>query len=152
MKQVVVIGSDHAGFLMKQIIAEKLRKDNFEVEDIGTDSEKSVDFAPIAKSVAENVANNLDKKGILICGTGIGMSIMANKVAGIRASLVHDLFSAHATREHNNSNILCMGARIIAVSMACEIVDTWLAAPFLKGKYEKRLDYITDYEKEHTKK
>ena len=106
-------------------------------------------FAEIARPVATAVAASGEKCGILICGTGIGMSIMANKVKGIRAALVHDLFSAKATREHNDSNILCMGARIISEAMGWEIAHTWLHTEFLGGKYQQRLQFITDYENEN---
>ena len=149
MKPTIVIGSDHAGFMMKAFIVKKLREEGFLVEDLGTDSEESVSFAEIARPVATAVAASEQKRGILICGTGIGMSIMANKVKGIRAALVHDLFSAKATREHNDSNILCMGARIISEAMGWEIAHTWLHTEFLGGKYQQRLQFITDYENEN---
>lgn len=146
MKGIVVIGSDHAGFSAKQDLIKKLEALGYLIEDVGTHNESATDFSPIAKTVAEKVAVEPDKKGILICGTGIGMSIMANKIKGIRAALVHDLFSAKATREHNDSNVLCMGARIIAPAMIVEIANTWLNAEFLGGKHEGRIQYIKDYE------
>ncbi|HIX84098.1 MAG TPA: ribose 5-phosphate isomerase B, partial [Candidatus Megamonas gallistercoris] len=127
MKKTIVIGCDHAGFKMKNFLIEKLREEGYTVEDKGTYSEESVDAGEFAVKVCEDVAANLDTKyGILICGTGIGMSMMANKVAGIRASLVSDLFSAQMTRAHNNANVLCMGARIIAEAMAWEFTKVWL--------------------------
>ena len=147
MKKTVVIGSDHAGFLMKQYLIQNLKKLGFVIEDKGTYSEESADFSPIAQLVAETVAADENKQGILVCGTGIGMSIMANKIPGIRAALVHDLFSAKATREHNNTNVLCMGARIISTAMGWEIASVWLNTDFLGGKHAKRIQYITDYEK-----
>lgn len=146
MVNTVVIGSDHAGFLVKQDLIKRLTANGFVVEDKGTHSEESADFSPIAREVAEAVAKDDRKQGILVCGTGIGMSIMANKVPGIRAALVHDLFSAKATREHNNTNVLCMGARVISSAMAWEIVSVWLNTDFLGGKHEKRIQYIADYE------
>lgn len=149
MKKVVVIGSDHAGFSLKNDLIEFLQSQHIEVEDMGTYNEDSINFAAIAQNVAKNVAANKDKKGILVCGTGIGMSMMANKIAGIRAALVHDLFSAKATREHNDANILCMGARIIAPAMAVEIMKVWLDTEFLGGKYGERIRLIEDYEQEH---
>lgn len=145
--KTVVIGSDHAGYGVKSEIIRKLKVVGFEVEDLGTHSEAAADFTPIARAVAENVAvHAADRMGILICGTGIGMSIMANKVRGIRAALVHDLFSARATREHNNSNVLCMGARVIAPAMAWEIAKLWLGTESLGGKHEHRIQLISDYE------
>lgn len=149
MKKVVVIGSDHAGFSLKNDLIKFLHSHHIEVEDMGTYNEDSVNFATIAQDVAKNVAANKDKKGILVCGTGIGMSMMANKIVGIRAALVHDLFSAKATREHNDANILCMGARIIAPAMAVEIMKVWLDTEFLGGKYGERIRLIEDYEQKH---
>lgn len=147
MERTVVIGSDHAGFLMKQYLIQNLKKLGFVIDDKGTYSEESTDFSPIAQMVGETVAADENKQGILVCGTGIGMSIMANKIPGIRAALVHDLFSAKATREHNNTNVLCMGARIISPAMGWEIASVWLNTEFLGGKHAKRIQYITDYEK-----
>jgi ribose 5-phosphate isomerase B len=151
MKKIVVIGSDHAGFLTKEYLVQKLTEQGFIIEDKGTDSEASIDFPPIAQMVAEEVAADENKKGILVCGTGIGMSIMANKILGIRAALVHDLFSAKATREHNNTNVLCMGARIISSAMSWEITSVWLNTEFLGGKHAKRIQHIADYEKNRAK-
>jgi len=151
MERTVVIGSDHAGFLMKQYLIQNLKKLGFVIDDKGTYSVESTDFSPIAQLVAETVAADENKQGILVCGTGIGMSIMANKIPGIRAALVHDLFSAKATREHNNTNVLCMGARIISPAMGWEIASVWLNTGFLGGKHAKRIQYITDYEKNKLK-
>ena len=135
MKQIV-IGSDHAGYKMKQFLIQQLQDAGYDVEDKGTYSEDSVDAGAYAIKVCEDVANNLDTKyGILICGTGIGMSMMANKVKGIRASLVSDLFSAEMTRAHNDANVLCMGARIISEYMAWEFTKVWLSTEHLGGKY-----------------
>ena len=147
MKQIV-IGSDHAGYKMKQFLIQQLQDAGYDVEDKGTYSEDSVDAGAYAIKVCEDVANNLDTKyGILICGTGIGMSMMANKVKGIRASLVSDLFSAEMTRAHNNANVLCMGARIISEYMAWEFTKVWLSTEHLGGKYAKRVEAMMNYEK-----
>lgn len=147
MKKTIVIGCDHAGFKMKNFIIEKLKEAGYTVEDKGTYSEESVDAGEFAIKVCEDVAANLDTKyGILICGTGIGMSMMANKVKGIRASLVSDLFSAKMTRAHNNANVLCMGARIIAEAMAWEFTKVWLNTEHLGGKYAKRVEAMMNYE------
>lgn len=147
MKKTIVIGCDHAGFKMKNFLIEKLKEAGYTVEDKGTYSEESVDAGEFAIKVCEDVAANLDTKyGILICGTGIGMSMMANKVKDIRASLVSDLFSAQMTRAHNDANVLCMGARIIAETMAWEFTKVWLATEHLGGKYAKRVQAMMDYE------
>lgn len=147
MKKQIVIGSDHAGFKMKQFLIEKLKEHGYEVEDKGTYNEESVDAGVYAVKVCEDVAKHLDTKyGILICGTGIGMSMMANKVKGIRASLVSDLFSAEMTRAHNDANVLCMGARIISEYMAWEFTKVWLTTEHLGGKYTKRVHHMMSYE------
>jgi|GEM_PF-275100 len=147
MKQIV-IGSDHAGYKMKQFLIQQLQDAGYDVEDKGTYSEDSVDAGAYAIKVCEDVANNLDTKyGILICGTGIGMSMMANKVKGIRASLVSDLFSAEMTRAHNDANVLCMGARIISEYMAWEFTKVWLSTEHLGEKYAKRVEAMMNYEK-----
>ncbi len=145
-KRKIIIGSDHAGFNLKGKIILVLKELAMEVEDVGTYSADRVDYGPIAQSVAEKVASNAELTGILICGTGIGMSIMANKVNGIRAALVHDTFSAEATRSHNDSNILCMGERVIGSGLAIAITKKWLATPFEAGKHAQRIQFIQDYE------
>lgn len=147
-KMKIIIGSDHAGFTLKEKIIALLNDLEFEVEDVGAYSTSSANYGPIAKLVAETVANDENSKGILICGTGIGMSIMANKVKGIRAALVHDTFSAEATRAHNNSNILCMGERVIGYGLAVEITKKWLATPFDAGRHGQRIQFIQEYESE----
>lgn len=150
MKKTIVIGCDHAGFKMKNFLIEKLQENGYKVEDKGTYSEESVDAGEFAIKVCEDVSANIDTKyGILICGTGIGMSMMANKVKGIRASLVNDLFSAKMTRAHNDANVLCMGARIIAETMAWEFTKVWLETEHLGGKYTKRVEAMMNYEKNH---
>lgn len=150
MKKTIVIGCDHAGFKMKNFLIEKLRENGYKVEDKGTYNEESVDAGEFAIKVCEDVSANIDTKyGILICGTGIGMSMMANKVKGIRASLVSDLFSAKMTRAHNDANVLCMGARIIAETMAWEFTKVWLETEHLGGKYTERVEAMMDYEKNH---
>lgn len=150
MKKTIVIGCDHAGFKMKNFLIEKLQENGYKVEDKGTYSEESVDAGEFAIKVCEDVSANIDTKyGILICGTGIGMSMMANKVKGIRASLVSDLFSAKMTRAHNDANVLCMGARIIAETMAWEFTKVWLETEHLGGKYTKRVEAMMNYEKNH---
>lgn len=141
-KLKIAIGSDHGGFRYKGIIEEYLKSKGVEFVDVGTNSTESCDYPVYAKKVAEKVANGEVDRGILICGTGIGMSITANKVKGIRASLCGDTFSARATRAHNNSNILCLGERVIGENLALDIVDIWLSTPFEGGRHQRRIDMI----------
>lgn len=138
----VAIGSDHGGYQLKEKIKQLLEDLDISYEDFGTDSEESVDYPDFAEGVAKGVADEEYERGILICGTGIGMSIAANKIDGVRAALCHDLFSAQATREHNNSNVLTMGARVIGDQLALEIVKTWLGSDFDGGRHQRRIDKI----------
>lgn len=127
---VIAIGSDHGGFDLKNSVKKHLLEKGITVNDMGTHENLSCDYPDIAKLVTDEVVKKQCDFGILICGTGIGISIAANKVTGIRAGLVHDVFSAKATREHNDANILCMGARVIGEGLALEIVDTFLKTEF----------------------
>ena len=127
---MIAIGCDHGGFPLKKEIIKFLESAGYEYEDFGTYSEESCDYPVYAKKVAHAVADGKCDKGIIICGTGIGVSIVANKVKGIRAALVHDCFSAKATREHNDANVLTMGARVIGPGLATEIVRIFLETPF----------------------
>ena len=139
----IVVGADHGGFAYKQKIVEFLKKKGITVEDYGTYSEESCDYPVFAKKVAQAVASGEFDRGILICGTGIGMSIAANKVKGIRAALCGDTFSAHATREHNDSNILCLGARVIGDELALDIVNVWINTEFSKQeRHQRRIDML----------
>ncbi|MBO7672008.1 ribose 5-phosphate isomerase B [bacterium] len=141
----IIIGSDHGGFNYKNKIIDYLKSQNIEVEDEGTYSSDSCDYPVFAKKVAKIVAqaNSDDVRGILICGTGIGMSITANKVKGIRAALCSDLFSAKATREHNNSNILCLGERVLDENLMLKIVEIWLDTPFSnEERHIRRIEMI----------
>ncbi len=142
----IAIGSDHAGFKLKEEIKRFLEEKGIEVVDFGTNSEERVDYPDYAIPLAESVAKGEETFGILICGTGIGMSIAANKVKGIRASLVSDVYSAHSAREHNNANILCMGGRVLGTELAKEITKAWLNAEFLGGRHERRINKIAEYE------
>lgn len=133
--KTLAFGSDHAGYAMKEALKEYLKeKGGFEILDFGTDSDASCDYPEFAKAVAKAVSEGKADQGVLICGTGIGMSIAANKVKGIRAALVGDAFSAQATREHNDANILCMGARVISEDQAKEFLDIFLNTEFSKGE------------------
>ena len=144
----IAIGSDHGGFNLKNTVMEHLKEKGYEFKDFGTYSADSCDYPDIAIEVAEKVASGEYDRGILICGTGIGIGIAANKVQGIRAALCHDTFSAHASREHNNANILTMGERVIGAGLALEIVDIWLTTEFEGGRHARRVDKISAYEGE----
>ena len=127
---MIAIGSDHGGFELKNILMKHLEQRGFVYKDFGTYSEASCDYPTYAKAVANAVASGEYACGILICGTGIGVSITANKVPGIRAALCGDCFSAEATRQHNDANVLCMGARVVGAGLALKIADTFLDTPF----------------------
>lgn len=142
----VAIGSDHAGVELRKEIIAMIQELGMEVEDVGCDCTTSVDYPDYAIPVAEKVANGEADRGILICGTGIGMSIAANKVKGIRCALVHDLFSAKATRQHNDSNVLAMGERIIGPGIALEIAKVWLTTEYEGGRHGRRVGKISQYE------
>lgn len=142
----VAIGCDHGGFKLKEEINKLLKEKDYEFKDFGTFSQESVDYPMVALELARSVRDGLYDRGILICGTGIGIGIAANKVQGIRAALCHDTFSAKASREHNNANILTMGERVIGPGLARDIVDTWLETDFAGGRHARRVDQIKDIE------
>jgi ribose 5-phosphate isomerase B len=143
----VAIASDHGGLKIREEIKGLLKDMDIEFEDFGCDCETSVDYPDYALPVAQKVANGEFDRGILICGTGIGMSIAANKVKGIRCALAHDTFSARATREHNDTNILAMGERVIGPGLARDIAKIWLTTEFEGGRHATRVGKITDIEK-----
>lgn len=147
----IAIGCDHGGFEHKNAIAEHLKERGFEVTDFGIYENKSVDYPEIALKLANSVAAGKNTLGILVCGTGIGMSIAANKVNGIRAAAVSDHFSAKYTRLHNNANILCLGGRVIGVGTALELADLFVDTEYEGGRHQKRLDMITKIEKSQKK-
>lgn len=147
----IALGSDHGGLTLKQEIISHLEKKGYELKDYGTYSSESCDYPDFALKAAEAVANKECDLGILVCGTGIGISIAANKVPGIRAALCSDTFSAHATREHNNANILALGERVVGKGLALDIVDTFLNAEFEGGRHQNRVDKITNIEKKYSK-
>lgn len=142
----VAISSDHGGMNLRKEIMDLLDEMNIEYEDFGPKTSESVDYPDYALPVAEGVASGKYDRGILICGTGIGMSIVANKVKGVRCALVHDVFSAKATRCHNDSNVLAMGERVIGPGLAREIVKTWLNTDFEGGRHERRVNKISELE------
>ncbi|OUM85073.1 MAG: ribose 5-phosphate isomerase B [Bacillus thermozeamaize] len=142
----VALAADHGGFRLKEEIKKELEEMGVIYEDFGTHSPDSVDYPDFAIPVAKKVAAGEFDRGILICGTGIGMTIAANKVRGIRCALVHDAFSARATREHNDSNLLAMGERVIGPGLAREIVRIWLTTPFAGGRHQRRIEKIRELE------
>lgn len=146
IKLKIAISSDHGGNTLRKEIMGLLEELGFEYEDFGSKDNSSVDYPDYAQPVSEGVAAGKFDKGILICGTGIGMSIAANKVKGIRCALVHDVFSAKATRCHNDSNIIAMGERVIGAGLAREIVAAWLQTDFEGGRHERRIEKITAIE------
>ncbi len=148
----IAIGCDHGGFQLKEKVKEYLLAREIEVKDKGTYSEERVDFPLYAEKVAEAVAGKEADLGILCCGTGIGMSIAANKIKGIRAAVVGDCFSAKATREHNDSNILCLGERVTEEALALKILDEWLNAEFEGDRHIERLNQLADIENKNFKK
>ena len=142
---MVAIGSDHGGYGLKQEIMEHLKERGIEYKDYGCYDEKSCDYPVYAKAVANAIVSGECDKGILICGTGIGISITANKIKGIRAALCHDTFSAQATREHNDANIVAMGARVVGSGLAIKIVDTFLDTEFSNDeRHIRRISQIAD--------
>lgn len=142
----IAISSDHGGNNLRHEIMNLLAELGLDYTDFGPDSDESVDYPDYALPVSTGVANGEFDKGILICGTGIGMSIAANKMDGIRCALVHDVFSAKATRGHNDSNILAMGERVIGPGLAREVVTAWLDTPFEGGRHERRIAKLTELE------
>lgn len=141
------IGNDHSAVALKQIIQAHLELKGIEVKDFGTQSTTASNYAEKAEEVANAVASGECERGILICGTGVGISIAANKVHGIRAACCSDPFSAKLSKLHNNSNILCFGARVVGSELAKMIVDEWLNAEYEGGRHQARLDYIAEIEK-----
>ena len=142
----IALGCDHGGFEHKEVISAHLKERGFEVEDFGIYECVSVDYPEIALKVANSVSKGENELGILVCGTGIGMSLAANKVKGIRAAAVSEHFSAKYTRLHNNSNILCLGGRVVGVGTALELVDLFVDTKFEGGRHQKRVDMITAIE------
>ena len=136
----IIICSDHGGYKLKNQIIEFLKQKDIEIEDYGCYTESACDYPIVAQKVAQAILEDNNKKGILVCGTGIGMSIAANRFPGIRASHCTDTFSARMTRMHNDSNILCLGERITGTGLALDIVEAWLNAEFEGGKHLRRIN------------
>ena len=143
----IAIGSDHAGFALKQELKAFLEQEGHEVLDVGTDSEEPVDYPVFCAAAARAVAEGAAQRGILLGGSGQGEQIAANKVHGVRVALCNDLYTARLSREHNDANVLTIGARIVAPTLAKEIVRLWLTAPFEGGRHLRRLEEISEIER-----
>jgi ribose 5-phosphate isomerase B len=139
-KNPIIIGSDHAAFPLKEILKKFIAEQDLEIQDVGTYNENSVNYPEFGIKVAKAVSEGEFKHGILLCGTGLGMSMVANRFPHVRAALCNDVFSAKMSREHNDSNILVLGGRMIGETLAIELVKTWLATPFGGGRHQTRLN------------
>ena len=146
MEKKIVIGCDHAGFELKKKVVDHLAEMGYEVIDVGTDSTESCDYPIFASKLCQKLQNGEADLGILVCGTGIGMSMAANKHKGIRAACCSDTFSARLTRLHNNANVLCLGARVLGAGLALDLVDNFVNAEFEGDRHIKRLSLIEDIE------
>jgi ribose 5-phosphate isomerase B len=146
-KPRIAIGSDHAGFPVKETIRKYLEAAGYAVDDQGTSSEESVDYPDYGKAVGECVASKQADLGIAVCGSGIGISIAANKVPGIRAALAHDVVTARLAREHNDANVLALGGRFVAPEAALEMVRTFLTTAYLGGRHQRRIEKISQIER-----
>lgn len=151
-KLKVVIGCDHAAVDMKNNIINELRSKGYEVTDVGTYTNDSCDYPVIARQVCQKIQDGSHERGILICGTGIGMSMAANKHRGIRAACCSETYSAELTRLHNNANVLCFGARVVGLGTALQLVETFLTTDYEGGRHQRRVDLVHEIEKEEYKK
>jgi len=142
----IALGADHGGWELKEVIKPFLRGLGHEVQDFGTHDETSVDYPEFGEAVASAVAEGGADRGILVCGTGIGMCMVANKHPGIRAALCHDLYTARLSREHNDANILVLGGRVVGKGLALEMVRVWLETEFLGGRHSRRLQKMREWE------
>ncbi len=147
----IALTSDHGGYKLKETIKNLLKELKIEFIDFGTDSEKSVDYPDFALKAAESIMNGETDRGIFICGTGIGISIAANKVPGIRAALCYNIFAAEMSRRHNNANVLALGGRVTGDELAKAIVKTWIETTFDGERHEKRINKISEIEKKFKK-
>lgn len=147
----IVIAADHGGLSLKNILVAQLKSQQIEVEDLGVFSEDSVDYPDLATPVARQVSEGAADAGVLVCGTGIGMAITANKFKGVRAAVVGDAFSAQMSKEHNNANVIALGGRVISETDAKEILNAWLGAEYAGGRHTRRLDKIKALEDKHFK-
>lgn len=152
MVMKIAVGADHAGFELKNEIKRYLNEQGIEVQDFGTNTSDSVDYPDFARQVAESVTGRQVDLGVLVCGTGIGMDMSANKVPGIRAARCDTIFEAQMSREHNDANVLALGARVLEPPAALEIVNTWIHTNFLGGRHQRRVSKIHELEQQETKK
>ncbi|PLX81899.1 MAG: ribose 5-phosphate isomerase B [Desulfuromonas sp.] len=143
---MIIIASDHGGLELKETVKQALQDRGVEVRDLGTMNSDSVDYPDFGAKVAGALARGEADRGILICGTGIGMSIVANKFPGVRAALISDEFTAQMSKEHNNANVIVMGGRVLNSEQACRMVNVWLDTSFEGGRHQKRLDKIAQIE------
>jgi ribose 5-phosphate isomerase B len=150
-ERTVAIGADHGGFRLKQTLKRLIESLGFDVRDIGVHDEKPADYPDIALAVAELVASGAAARGVIIDGAGIGSSITANKIPGIRAALCYDKASARNSREHNDSNVLTLGARLLTETQAEDVLRTWIATPFAGGRHQARVQKILDIERQYLK-
>ena len=141
---MIAIGSDHGGFALKEEVKKYLEQSGHEVTDVGTYTPDSCDYPDIAKAGCEKITSGECERGILICGTGIGISMAANKIRGIRAACCSDTYSAKYTRLHNDANVLCFGGRVVGGGLACEIVDAYLSVEFEGGRHQRRVDMLDE--------
>ena len=144
----IAVACDHGGYRLKNVLMEEMVKQGYEVIDFGTYSEESCDYPDFAAKAAKAVASGDCDKGVVVCGTGIGVSITANKVKGIRCALVHDVFSAKATRAHNDTNMLARGQRVIGEGLALEILNAWLHTDYEGGRHDARIEKMMKLERE----
>jgi ribose 5-phosphate isomerase B len=147
----IALGADHAGFELKEALKAWLIDGGYQVLDFGAHSPESVDYPDYAAQVAEAVADHKVERGVLVCGTGIGMSIAANKMPGVRAALCSDLYTARMSREHNDANILTLGGRLMGREMAVDILRMWLETEFLGGRHQRRVDKIDEIDQRHAR-
>lgn len=144
----IAVACDHGGFRLKNVLMKEMERQGYEVADFGTYDEQSCDYPDFAAKAAKAVANKECDKGVVVCGTGIGVSITANKVNGIRCALCHDVFSAKATRAHNDTNMLAMGQRVIGEGLAVEVLNAWLHTEYEGGRHEQRIQKMMALEEE----
>jgi ribose 5-phosphate isomerase B len=140
----IIIGCDHAAYKLKEILKKTMQDQGITVVDVGTFNEQSMDYPDTGKAVAAKVSSGEMKRGVLLCGTGLGMSMVANKFPHVRAALCNDLFSAAMSRKHNDANILVLGGRVVGDILALEILQTWLETPFEGGRHQRRLDQFNE--------
>ena len=148
----IVIGSDHAGYSLKLKVIDHLKERGFEVIDVGTNSAERCDYPVYAHAVCEKIQSGEVELGILVCGTGVGMSMAANKHKGIRAACCSDVFSARLTRNHNDANVLCFGARVVGEGVALQLVDAFITTEYEGGRHQSRVDMITAIEESEARR